>query len=309
MDLSKLIEKKADYAQYMFEEIKHICTKFEKRDPGSNGEKQACEYMGGVLKDLGCDKVDVESFKENPKSFYGWIYITITCVLAAIALFFCGTLTGNVVLPIIGVVLIVFGLALALLQFGVYKKTVDALFPEKTGHNVTALKKPTGEVKRRIIFNGHPDAAWEWPVNYKLGGVGFEGHAILCAVGAVFYIVLNVLAAVKVSSGAEVDGLVKVGLWGLLFVPFLVGLYFMVNYKIVVDGANDNLSGFTPFTYRSRKGCRLNDALTAPQSPIGDSSPYTGEPRSVSTDRKGRRSRHHVITADREDAIFPYGSQ
>ncbi|MBQ4244521.1 MAG: M20/M25/M40 family metallo-hydrolase [Clostridia bacterium] len=243
MDLSKLIEKKADYAQYMFEEIKHICTKFEKRDPGSNGEKQACEYMGGVLKDLGCDKVDVESFKENPKSFYGWIYITITCVLAAIALFFCGTLTGNVVLPIIGVVLIVFGLALALLQFGVYKKTVDALFPEKTGHNVTALKKPTGEVKRRIIFNGHPDAAWEWPVNYKLGGVGFEGHAILCAVGAVFYIVLNVLAAVKVSSGAEVDGLVKVGLWGLLFVPFLVGLYFMVNYKIVVDGANDNLSG------------------------------------------------------------------
>ncbi|MBO4895058.1 MAG: M20/M25/M40 family metallo-hydrolase [Clostridia bacterium] len=246
MDLSKLIEKKADYAQYMFEEIKHICTKFEKRDPGSNGEKQACEYMGGVLKDLGCDRVDVEPFKENPKSFYGWIYITMTCVLAAVALFVIGAAVGGtmaVVLPLIGAALIVFGLVIVLLQFGVYKKAVDSLFPEETGHNVTAFKKPTGEVKRRIIFNGHPDAAWEWPVNYKLGGVGFEGHAIICGVGAVFYLVLSIIAAVKAAGGADIGGLLKAGLWGLIFVPFFIGLYFMVNYKIVVDGANDNLSG------------------------------------------------------------------
>ena len=120
----------------------------------------------------------MESFKENPGSFFGWIYFTITFVLAAIVcFFFC---------PLLSAVLIVVGLFIVFMQFGLYKKLVDRCFPEKTGHNVTAVKQCTGEVKRRIFFNGHPDAAWEWPVNYKLGGVGFEGHAIICGVGAVY---------------------------------------------------------------------------------------------------------------------------
>ncbi len=246
MDLSKIIEKKSGYAKYMYQEIRYICTKFEKRNPGSKGELQACQYMGDVMKRLGCDRVEVEEFKENPKSFFGWIYITISCVLAAIALFCVGVGVGgslSKIFPIIGAVLIVFGLLLALLQFGFYKKAVDFLFPEETGHNVTAYKAPTGEVKRRIVFNGHPDAAWEWPVNYALGGVGFESHAIICAVGAVFYIVLSIIAAVMAFKGQDLAHVWHAGLWGLFFVPFEFGLYFMVNWRRVVDGANDNLSG------------------------------------------------------------------
>ena len=37
MDLSKIIEKKSGYARYMYQEIRYICTKFEKRGPGSKG--------------------------------------------------------------------------------------------------------------------------------------------------------------------------------------------------------------------------------------------------------------------------------
>ncbi len=240
MHLQKLIDKKNEAAKYMVDEITHICKTFEKRAPGSKGEEQACRYMAEVLeKDCGCEKVSVESFKENPRSFYGWIYFTITFVLASVALFFF--------FPILGAILIVAGLFIVLAQFGVYKKLVDKFFPEETGHNVTAIKKCTGETKRRIIFNGHPDAAWEWPVNYALGGVGFEGHAILCGVGAVYYLVLSIMYAVKNNFSFGVpdlaDPLVKAGLWGLIFVPFFIGLYFMVNYKRPVDGANDNLSG------------------------------------------------------------------
>lgn len=240
MNLQNLINKKDEYAQYMLDEITHICKDFEKRDPGSKGEQQACEYMADVLKkDCGCEKADVESFKENPGSFFGWIYFTITMVLLAIAVFFfC---------PLISILLIVGGLIIAFMQFGLYKKFVDRFFPEKTGHNVTAIKSCTGEVKRRILFNGHPDAAWEWPVNYKLGGVGFEGHAIICGIGAVYYIVTSIMyikqfgihfAAVDFTSTP-----VKMALWGFLFVPFLIGLYWMWNEDRVVDGANDNLSG------------------------------------------------------------------
>lgn len=239
MDLKNIINKKGEYADYMLKEITHICKDMDKRDPGSKGEKQACEYMADVLKnECGCERTDVESFKENPGSFFGWIYFTITFVLAAIVLFFfC---------PIISALLIVLGLAIVLLEFGFYKKCVDRFFPEKTGHNVTAVKKCSGEVKRRIFFNGHPDAAWEWPVNYALGGVGFEAHAIICGIGAVYYLVLSILATVKNAAfgmiGSDTN-LFKMALWGLIFVPFLVGLYWMWNEKRIVDGANDNLSG------------------------------------------------------------------
>ena len=239
MDLKNVINKKGEYADYMLKEITHICKDMDKRDPGSKGEKQACEYMADVLKnECGCERADVESFKENPGSFFGWIYFTITFVLAAIVLFFfC---------PIISALLIVLGLAIVLLEFGFYKKCVDRFFPEKTGHNVTAVKKCSGEVKRRIFFNGHPDAAWEWPVNYALGGVGFEAHAIICGIGAGYYLVLSILATVKNAAfgmiGSDTN-LFKMALWGLIFVPFLIGLYWMWNEKRIVDGANDNLSG------------------------------------------------------------------
>lgn len=239
MNLKKLIDKKDEAAKYMIDEITHICKTFEKRDPGSKGEKQACEYMADVLKnECGCETAEVESFKENPGSFFGWIFFTITFVLAAIALFF--------VAPIVSLILIVAGLAIVVAEFGFYKKLVDPFFKEKTGHNVTAFKKCSGETKRRIIFNGHPDAAWEWPVNYKLGGVGFESHAIICGVGAVYYIVLSIIQMAKYGAVGVADPsspVTKAALWGLLFVPFLAGLYFMVNYRRVVDGANDNLSG------------------------------------------------------------------
>lgn len=126
MDLSNIIAKKKTYAKYMLKEITHICKDFEKRAPGSKGEEQACVYMADVLKkNCGCDRADVESFEEHPGSFYGWLYITLTSVLLAIVLLFVG-------LPIVSAILIVFGLFIALMQFGAYKKLVDFLFPKRS---------------------------------------------------------------------------------------------------------------------------------------------------------------------------------
>ena len=232
MDLKKVIEKKDSATQFMVDEITHICTKFEKRGPGSKGEQQACEYMAQQLKDLGCETTYVDEFKENPGSFFGWIYFTITfCFLALASYFF---------MPVLSIVFIILGLTLCVLQFGLYKKTVDKFFKEKIGHNAAGFKKPTGEVKRRIIFNGHPDGAWEWPFKYMFTYLGFDIHMALCFLGA-FYTLGIAIARV---AGAIPEELVtKLGLIGLVFVPFWLGLYFMWNRNKIVDGANDNLSG------------------------------------------------------------------
>ncbi len=232
MNLQSIIDKRAEYAKYMVDEITHICTKLPKRDPGSEGEKLSCEYMGEIMKDLGCEKVEVEPFKENPGSFYGWIYFTITCCFIAFASYFF--------MPVLSIVFIALGLLLCVLQFGLYKKTVDKFFKEKTGHNVAGFKKPAGEVKRRIIFNGHPDATWEWPFKYKFTYLGFDIHMIVCFIGAFYTLGI---AIAKLAGALEGALATKLGLVALVFVPFWFGLYFMWNSKRVVDGANDNLTG------------------------------------------------------------------
>ena len=62
MDLKHIIDQKDHYADYMVDEITHICRDFEKREPGSKGEQQACEYMAQVLKkDCGCQRAPVRS--------------------------------------------------------------------------------------------------------------------------------------------------------------------------------------------------------------------------------------------------------
>ena len=240
MDLKKIIDQKDVFAKYIIDEITHIIKTCGKRDPGSDGEKKSCEYMAKVLKeDCGCEEVTVESYKVNPRAFYGWIYFTCTFILISVVLFFFA--------PVFAIPLIIAGFILTILEFGLYKKAIDRVFKEKTSHNVTAIKKCSGETKRRIIFNGHPDATWEWPVNYALGGVGFEGHAIAVALGAVYFLVISIIKTVKVGLSFDMpelsDPLTKAGLIGFIFVPFVIGLFFMVNYNRVVDGANDNLTG------------------------------------------------------------------
>ncbi len=244
-DLSRIIEQRDAHAQYMADEIKHVCTTMPKRGPGSEGERQACEYFADVLKNqCGCERSDVEHFKENPGSFMGWIYITITCALLGMVSFF--------LIPILGVILFTIGFAVMILQFGLYKKVVDKLFPEMEGSNVTAIKKCTGEVKGRVFFNGHPDAAWNWPVNCKFGGAVYESHLVISVVGAIASYILCIIATVVGGTQGFFVGVANPLLYGaglyyagfavLIFVPFLIGMYFMWDEKTVVDGANDNLT-------------------------------------------------------------------
>ena len=232
MNLSKIIDLKGKAAQYMIDEITYICNTFEKRDPGSKGEHQACEYAVEKMKELGCETTYVDEFKENPGSFFGWIYFTISCCfLALISYFF---------IPALSIAFIAIGLLICFLQFGLYKKLVDKLFKEKTGHNATGFKKPKGEVKRRIIFVGHADACWEWPFKYKFTYLGFDIHMFLCFIGAFYLLAISILNIAGVIDGALAT---KLGLGALAFTPFWFGLYFMWNKHRIVDGANDNLSG------------------------------------------------------------------
>lgn len=249
--LQKLIDKKAQSADFMAKEIRHICEDMPKRDPGSLGEQMSCEYMADYMKNqCGCERVDIETFEEHPNAFFGFLYFTISFVLASIVMLFF--------VPIVGAILNFAGMMILVVQFGFYKKVVDKFFPKKIGHSVTAIKKCTGEVKGRIFYNGHPDAVWNWPVNNRFGGRVHTAHLVTSILGALIWQGLNVAAAIRLglqgifyvqdfTFGAMVAAYSPAILYfafaAMIFVPILVGLYFMWDEHTIVDGANDNLTG------------------------------------------------------------------
>ena len=218
-------------AAYMISEITHICRDMKPRSPGSTGEREAAEYMAGVLRDsCGCEETYVEPFKVHPASFYG--YCQVTGILGCLS---CG---GFFLHPAVSIVFGSLSLLLFLFFFVLYKPVTDWLYPEKESVNVTALRRCTGEVKRRVFFNGHIDAAWEFTLNYHFGGVVFEIPNVATLVGTIFYVCLSICALCGLGGWTH-----TVALCALVFIPFFIAVSLTYNPRLIVDGANDNLTG------------------------------------------------------------------
>ena len=229
--MCELIADPRPAASFALREITHICGDMKKRAPGSEGEREAAEYMAKSLeKDCGCTDVRVETFREHPASFYSYFYFSAAFdTLCAVSFF---------IRPWLSILFGCLALILFLFHFVLYRKPIDPFFPEKESINVTAVRKCAGELRQRVFLNGHVDAAWEFPLNYRFGSVIFEIPGVMATAGVLYYIALSVFALCGAGSWIR-----TAGLCGLLFVPFFLLLAFTYNPKRVVDGANDNLSG------------------------------------------------------------------
>ena len=216
---------------YMVKEITHICRDMKKRAPGSAGEREAAEYMAEQLRtQCGCDDVKIESFEEHPDGFYGYLYFSAVLDMLCMVFAFRS--------PWLSIVFALAAILLMLFQFILYHEIVDCFFPRRNSVNVTAVRHSKGIAERRIFLNGHTDAAWEWPVNYYLGGIAFEAHSVLATVGVIYYLILAICALLGAGSW-----IVQARRLGILFAPFWIGLVFLADKRCTVDGANDNLTG------------------------------------------------------------------
>lgn len=244
---------KEETKAFMKDGIRYICENFKKRSPGSESERNAQAYFKTELEKY-ADEVIMEDFKLHPHAFMGFIIIAVTLCLASIAMYWLfpsiiypGSGKAEFVLAVIPPVLMLFSILMFLFEFLFYGKFVDFLFPKRVSRNVFATRKPTGEVKRRIIFSGHADAANEW--TYSLHGqlktlAPVMGGSII----GMFFVFIVTLARLLSSISLGFVPEIETGLWRplgivmLVFVPFLVAMYFFINWRVVVDGANDNLS-------------------------------------------------------------------
>lgn len=241
MELKSIIEKRSiklkEYADFAVENITHICSEFGPRECGSEAEKKAQNFMGESLKNY-ADSVTRETFEAHPRAFMSFVPIAGSCLLASSAANIIGAFKNKkftaASVPLLGT-----ALAGVVGEFGLYKKPLDPLFEKKQSGNVIAVRKASGETKRRIIISGHTDSAPEWTYTYKLGSKGVVIVAGYAVAGLLYDI-----ASTAVSLTTKNEKLKKgLALGQLAFAPGFAALYKFTNPKRHVDGASDDLSG------------------------------------------------------------------
>lgn len=230
---------------FMVDGIRYICENFKERAPGTHSERKAQKFLKGELEQW-ADEVEIEDFDLHPHAFMGWI--PPAGIIGIFSVLFYWLTYKKVVLnsglAIVATLLTLFAVSCLVIEFLMYREYVDFLFPKKVSRNVMARRKPTGEVKRRIVFCGHTDAANEW--TYSLhGGLKSLAPVMGGSIGGLIVItIFNIIWTIYDLSGGNYASKfwLVMGIIQLIFVPFFIAILFFINWKVIVDGANDNLT-------------------------------------------------------------------
>ncbi|MDR2525646.1 MAG: Zn-dependent exopeptidase M28 [Oscillospiraceae bacterium] len=238
-----------EYTNFAVRGVKRVCKECGPRETASEAERKAQKIMAKELESC-CESVQLEPFHVAPRAFLGWVNPSVYIGIGAVALFHFGYALASMIL-------LALVLTAAVLEFLFYKQALDVFYPKKLSQNVVAVRKPAGEVKRRIIFCGHADSAPEWI--YTFLGDKYLHNASLTAIvmavcfGAIFFALVVSLLSVAIEATHGLGGTASLEFragWLRLLgyiaaglcLPLLAGLRFK-NYRRFVDGANDNLSG------------------------------------------------------------------
>ena len=228
------------YTNFAVRTVKKVCAQYGPREAGSEAEYNAQKFMVEQVGDAADTSME-DSFRLSPRAFLGWLRLAGIFLLIATA---CNILNLFVLreIPYGPVAALVLGgliILILLFEFLFYKEFTDPFYKKATSHNLYCVRKPTGDVKRRIILAGHADSSIEWMPTH-VGGAKFLYFTFIYGIlGLVYQIAVSVLSLVN----NEMAALPVLMFVGCAFIPGHVLLIYFMNYKICVDGANDNLSG------------------------------------------------------------------
>lgn len=229
---------------YTVKEITNVIKKYGPRESASEACYKAQKHMAKEMSQF-CDEVHFEEFKTAPKAFLHFTkFVPFLIAIAAIAGFITGFVTGEWLIPnILVFAATTFSLFLTVMEFLLYKEFLDPLYKQHTGHNVVATRKPTGEVKRRIVVSGHCDSAYEWTWIYKTGAIGFKIGVFGAIAFSVLACIFSLVSIILYATGSE-SAFIEYSFYiNILDILFMFPLYTLSNFKRVVPGANDNLTG------------------------------------------------------------------
>lgn len=234
------------YANYVFRGIKKLCKEVGPRAAGSPEELKAQEIMADDLRTT-CDDVKLEPFTVHPGAFMAWIRIMVFCGCVAGLLVFASMFLSAFAKPMLiaAAVFILISIFFCISEFLFYKQTIDPFTRKATSHNVVAVRKPSGDVKRRIIFAGHADSAPEWRFTYWGGHKLVVGITVTSLVGVLVVLGFCIADLVFAFMG-NFEGNTVVKVFSIITIclePLFASCILFYNPKKYVEGANDNLTG------------------------------------------------------------------
>lgn len=253
-----IIDENVDYT---VKEITNVIKKYGPRESGNENCLAAQKHLKKEM-DTYCDGTSFESYKMAPKAFLQWTKFVAAGVFLSIVV--CAILVFTSVIPyfvaqciVAGFIFV--GLSITAVEFLFYKQFTDVFYKKIEGHNLLGVRKPRGEVKKRIIISGHIDSAYEW--RHILYGKKTPLMPILMAwtIGGAFVsLVIAIIAIIAnfVDMGAFGDFMVNYSyLFHFLTALAMVTLFLFVDFKTISPGANDNLTG----TYAAACALRMLD--------------------------------------------------
>lgn len=259
-----VINENVDYT------VKEITSVIKRYGPRESGNKNCMATQKHIDKEMKpfCDETGFESYKMAPKAFLHFtktisvaIFLSVfVCLILVFTGVFEGVGGSDFFVPqcIVGGVVAV-SLLITVLEFLLYKPFCDIFYKKVEGHNYYAVRKPKGEVKKRIVISGHCDSAYQWRHIYYGKKIPLMG---ICMAGTIgtgvvsFLIAVITVIANFVDMGAFGDFLVNYSYYfHILTALFMITLFLFVDFKTVSPGANDNLTG----TYAAVCALRMLD--------------------------------------------------
>ena len=246
---------------YTVKEITNVIKKYGPRESGNENCYAAQKHIKKEM-DTFCDGTEFESYKMAPKAFLH--FTKLVSVVIFLAIVACAILMyTSIITPLLaqcivcGVVFV--GLFITVMEFLLYKQFMDPLYKKIEAHNLMGVRKPRGEVKRRIVISGHIDAAYEWRHLYYGKKVPLMAIFMSWTIGgAIVSFILSVIAIVAnfVDMGTFGDFMINYSyIFHFVTALGMVTLFMFVDFNTISPGANDNLTG----TYAAVCALRMLD--------------------------------------------------
>lgn len=213
--------------------IADIIQKHGDRAPGSPGERALQEQLRKELEAAGLQP-RLETFPVAQKAFMAMPGVCTLLALCSLPLYW--------IAPLLSPIPVLLSLFVFVNELVFYRHVLSPFFPKRLSANVSASLPPSGALKRRIVFAGHADAAYEWNYHRFFPRIFpvFVGILLL----SILYILVTTLAAAF--TGGVFTGEVFWQWLGLSHAFTLPGMFIgltFTNFKKSAPGAADNLSG------------------------------------------------------------------
>ena len=219
-----------EWSNYMYDTIDKIIKHAGPRAPGSPEERKAAEWVAEEMKNY-CDSVQIEEFQTYPRAFLGWIRLAIGFWIISFLVFLLSDL-NPLLISIISLGIGLFILLIIYEQFLCYKEWTPKIFPykEATSQNVVGIIKPTGEVKKRVVYAGHLDSAFR----FNLIQYFYQGYAYFLFGGIIYlitYLISYLMALIYVIVAIDLVILTIIFTWVVILLPIFMAFFFLVLGK------------------------------------------------------------------------------